>query len=674
MLSRVWTDAEHALAEGEQTSSKRHSPSATSRSELAELLQKHREWVESQGCEGSRLDLSRANLVGVDLAGANLQGAILHKTNLRGADLSLADLRGASLVQANLQAADLLGTELRGADLQGANLGGATGLWIGQFTATNLCGALLPQPVSQFNGPAFLAQASRAARWLFAVLLSACMFSWLIIMRTTDLEVLRNSPSLPLPFLRNGVSLVGFYWAMPLFLFVLFVAFYLALQRLWAELAELPSSFPDGGTLDKAAPWFLMALARGHVKMPKESRSPLSFLETLVMVLLAYGVAPTTLIIFWARTLTRQDVRDTMLQVCFITMAVGFSAAVLRGVGTKLDAELALPPRSKERSGDWKLYTRAGVTLGTGLILSLLSLGTIYGAPHDRGTAPERSTPGPQGWSASVLWAFGYSPYAQLSELDISTKPADWTGREEDLDRVKGARLERMHLRHAEAYRVFLANAHLWRTDLQGTYLSEADLRRADLRETNLESAILDRARIARANLQGANLQRANLTRADLREADLSYSSAAGAIFADAKLENASLFASNLSMAMLVRANLVKADLREAKLEDAKLALADLRGAYLWSAKLPGAGLQEAQLEQAIMIEADLRRADLRRANLREAVLRGADFSGANLQGADLRGAVQITGAQICSAAQRSGVQLDESLQREVQNLCGPPQ
>jgi uncharacterized protein YjbI with pentapeptide repeats len=673
MLSRAWTDTEHALAEGEQTSGKKHSSPAITRSDLAELLQRHREWIESQGCEGSRLDLSRANLVGVDLAGANLQGAILHKTNLRGADLSLADLRGASLVQANLQGADLLGTELRGADLQWANLEAATGLWIGQFAATNLCGTVLPQPVSEFKGSAFLAQASRAVRWLFAVLLSACMFSWLIVMRSTDLEVLRNSPSLPLPFLRNGVSLVGFYWAMPLFLFLLFVAFYLALQRLWAELAELPASFPDGSTLDKAAPWFLMALARRHAMIPRESRSPLSFLETVVMMFLAYWVAPTTLIILWARTLTRQDLRDTMLQVCFVTMAVGFSTAVLRVVDTRPDLELPLPRRSKERSGDGKFYTPAAVTLGTGVILSLLSLGTIYGVPHERGTAPERSTLDPQGWSASVLWAFGYSPYAELSELDISTKPVDWTEREEDLARVKGARLERMHLRHAEAYRAFLANAHLWRTDLRSAYLSEADLRRADLRETNLESAILDRARIVRANLQGANLQRANLTRADLREADLSYSSAAGAIFADARLENASLFASNLSMAILVRANLVKADLREAKLENAKLALADLRGAYLWSAKLPGAGLQEAQLEQAILIEADLRRADLRRANLRGTVLRGADFSGANLQGADLRGAVQVTGAQICSAAQRSGVQLDESLQREVENLCGTP-
>jgi uncharacterized protein YjbI with pentapeptide repeats len=673
MLSRAWTDTELALAEGEQTSGKKHSPPATTKPDLAELLQRHREWVESQGCEGSRLDVSRANLVGVDLAGANLQGAILHKTNLRGADLSLADLRGASLVQANLQGADLLGTELRGADLQWANLEAATGLWIGQFAATNLCGTVLPQPVSEFKGPAFLAQASRVARWLFAALLLASMFCWLVVKRTTDLEVLKNSPSLPFPFLRNGIPLVGFYWAMPLFLFCLYVAFYLALQRLWAALAELPAIFPDGGTLDKAGPWYLTALARSHVRIPKEKRSPLSFLETIVMMLLAYWVVPATLIIFWARTLTRQDVRDTMLQVCFVTIAVGFSTVGLRVIDTRLDAELPLPLRSKERSGDWKLYTRAAVTLGTGVILSLLSLGIIYGAPHERGTVPERSTPDSQGWSASVLWAFGYSPYAELSELDISTKPVDWTEREEDVARVKGARLERMHLRHAEAYRVFLANAHLWRADLQGAYLSEADLRRADLRETNLESAILDRARIVRANLQGANLQRANLTRADLREADLSYSSAAGAIFADAKLENASLFASNLSMAMLVRANLVKADLREAKLENAKLALADLRGAYLWSAKLPGAGLQEAQLEQAIMIEADLRRADLRRANLQEAVLRGADFSGANLQGADLRGAVQITGAQICSAAQRSGVQLDESLQREVQNLCGPP-
>ena len=101
--------------------------------ELAEILDKHKEWVESGGESGIKEDLSGANLVGADLTGVNLQGAILTKANLAGADLSMANLRGAHLVHADLRNTTLLGTELRGANLMGATLYGSEGLWAGLF-------------------------------------------------------------------------------------------------------------------------------------------------------------------------------------------------------------------------------------------------------------------------------------------------------------------------------------------------------------------------------------------------------------------------------------------------------------------------------------------------------------------------------------------------------------
>ena len=96
--------------------------------ELQNLLEQHREWVESDGAKGQRMELARANFAGVDLTGANLQNAILNRANFQGAELLLADLRGASLVQANLQEANLLGADFHGANLEGAALEGAVGL------------------------------------------------------------------------------------------------------------------------------------------------------------------------------------------------------------------------------------------------------------------------------------------------------------------------------------------------------------------------------------------------------------------------------------------------------------------------------------------------------------------------------------------------------------------
>ena len=91
--------------------------------ELQKILEAHRKWVESEGKEGKKADLARANLRVANLFEANLQEAFLTEANLQ-----KADLREANLFKANLQ-----GAVLYGAKLQGANLREATG-----FTASQV--------------------------------------------------------------------------------------------------------------------------------------------------------------------------------------------------------------------------------------------------------------------------------------------------------------------------------------------------------------------------------------------------------------------------------------------------------------------------------------------------------------------------------------------------------
>ena len=80
-------------------------------SELKDILEAHRLWLESGHKQGKR-----ANLQGADLRGADLRGVYLRNANLRGADLQ----------GANLQGAYLQGAYLQGAYLYGANLAYAT--------------------------------------------------------------------------------------------------------------------------------------------------------------------------------------------------------------------------------------------------------------------------------------------------------------------------------------------------------------------------------------------------------------------------------------------------------------------------------------------------------------------------------------------------------------------
>jgi uncharacterized protein YjbI with pentapeptide repeats len=642
-----------------------------SRLELEELVQLHELWVNSGGEEGQRADLSNANLDRADLAGVKLPGANLQKANLAGAILSLADLRGAFLFQANLQGADLLGTELEGANLQGANLASVTGLSVRQFAGCNLSGALLPKHIADLLDVNEITGLSETAGRLLQAIILACVLIWCLIAATQDLQLVKNSPAFPIPRLGRFIPLAQFYLLAPLLLLGLYLYFHFCLQRLWGGLASLPASFPDGRSSDPVRPRPMIALSSFHFRRLRGDLPPSLFLEAMVSLLLAYWLVPATLFFLWVRYLTLEDLRGTMLQVLVIVAATAI-ALFLPGVSyTTIRMDPLQPSSLKNPLEGVRALRRGAILLGVAAILFSLSLGTARGMPHDTSWIPRVEAGDIRRWSAHVFWVGGYNPYPELTESVVSTMPDNWTGQEGELTQVKGALLNGTRLRYAEAYRAFLVNAHLWRADLQGAFLSEADLRGANLRQANLQLAVLDRAKMNRVNLRSSNLRFANLTRADLDGADLSYGFLGGAILVGAKLKDATLYAAVLPEASLQFADLERADLREANLERANLSLADLEGADLWSAKLSGARLQGAKLESAILIEADLRGADLHTSDLQLSILRGTDLSGANLDGADFRGSLGLSAAQVCSAASRHQVKLDEPLQLEVDGSCG---
>jgi len=137
------------------------------RRELAQVLEQHQLWLDSNGTEGERADLTGARLDRCYLAGAKLRRAILDSANLKNSDLMLADLREASLIGASLQGANLLGTQFRDADLQSARFADAMGMVESQFAGANLHGAEIPLPVAQFSGIQTARQLSATALWFF---------------------------------------------------------------------------------------------------------------------------------------------------------------------------------------------------------------------------------------------------------------------------------------------------------------------------------------------------------------------------------------------------------------------------------------------------------------------------------------------------------------------------
>ena len=637
---------------------------------LTEILEQHGDWLDSHGETGIQADLSRENLEDADLIDARLPDALLNKTILKRADLMLADFRGASLLQANLKDANLLGTVFHQANLQAAMLDGATGLLSRQLAGANLFGATLPVDTSPSEALKYVRQVASKAGWYLIAILLVNALAWLRIFTTRDPQLLRNAPALPFFGLQADVPFVAFYLFGPVVILSLYVCFHLYLQRLWDGAAQLPAVFPDGRSLDTCLPWFARWSARMHSKWLKSTRSPLAFLEAGIAMLVLYWVAPATILLFWGRYLTLEDMRGTsalvLLVVAAVTAAMGFPRMVGKAFGVDSPR-----PANQSKSSRWRTFLlRSAAPIGVGLILLLLSIGTIQGAPHDFGRTSESAKPGIETWAAEILWTAGYNPYAQLTEAEVSTKPPAWSGRDEDVAQVKGASLNRLKLRYIQAYGAFFAKARLWQADLRNAYLSEADLREANLRQADLQFVALDHAMLVRASLQEADLRNSNLNRANLREANLSSAVLSGATLLDATLDHASLYKADLRNVLMQRASLKQADLREANLGNANLTMANLQETYLTSTKLGNAQLKQADLSLAILTDADLRKSDLSGSDLQGAILRGADMSGANIQGADLRGAVGLTANQICSAANRAQAQLDDNLRRDVDSLC----
>ena len=114
------------------------------RTELSEILEKHRKWLVGEGggqrADLSEADLSEADLREADLRYADLSGADLRYANLCGANLSEADLSEADLREADLRYANLCGANLSGANLSGADLSGAD-LRYADLSGANLSGA-----------------------------------------------------------------------------------------------------------------------------------------------------------------------------------------------------------------------------------------------------------------------------------------------------------------------------------------------------------------------------------------------------------------------------------------------------------------------------------------------------------------------------------------------------
>ena len=531
--------------------------------ELEDILAAHKKWLVSGGNEGERADLQGAILINaklkeVDLSHANLQRAVLREAELQGCNLFTAELQEAILIGAHLEGAKLREANLQNAHLQGAflqeaellradlrharmggvtgletavltdiNLEGATGLLGATFAGMDITGAKLPTDIAKFKGLDHVTEISKHARNIFLAVIGGCVFSWLTIATTTDVALLTNTASTPLPIIQTKVPIAGFYWAAPAILLALYFYLHFYLQSLWEGLASLPAIFPDGRTLDERAyPWLMTSLVREFVPLLTKERRPFTSLKAGISISIAWGLVPFTFVWFWLRYLPRHDWPWTIWHILLIVVAAGFGAvafqtalATLRGKLRKrqVEATTSIWEHWKRKLRSLPHYRpdrmTAIVTAVTVVLTVSVSLGAIEGTPG----GPNRD---PRTWTPALFEFFGYRTYADLIEAEVSTRPQDWWKVDEkqeiELKGIRGAKLRKRDLRRAAARGAFLAKADLRETNLQqadfeGANLQKANLQGAILQEINLQGAYLFLADLQGADLQGANLQGANL-------------------------------------------------------------------------------------------------------------------------------------------------------------------
>lgn len=525
--------------------------------ELARILAAHKKWLDGVDGQGEPAVLEGRALRGADLSGADLQCA-----DFRRADLTASDLSGAMLRRADFSDAILQDVRLHESDLTAANLTEAQSLSAKSLAGSILTNADLPEEVAKFDALERTWEIASRASNTFIGVLAACVYCWLAIGTTTDVRLITNSASSPLPILGTEIPIVGFFWAAPLILLGGHLYVHLYLQRLWQGYARLPAVFPDGMALDqKAYPWLLSSLVQFNLRRLRGRQRLSTCFDHVLCVILAWWVVPFTLGLFWLRYLPRHDWIGTVWHILLVAAAVAASHLTYR-LATRTLREIAHPAPDtyvgEERSA-WgharqalRAYRPNRATLVAAAALALVSFGAINGAPGRLGgQIPDRLIP-------DLFRALGFRAMADFRDTDVSHKPPRWTGRE--VEEVAGAMLQEADLRFADGRKAFLVNANLRSANLEGADLKKANFEGADMDESFLAGADLTKANLRNVNLEESDLEGVEFTHADLTGSNLTRAIVTSADFTGAVLDLVRFDETDLREALnLTRDQLAKA-------------------------------------------------------------------------------------------------------------------
>ena len=103
-----------------------------------------------------------------------------------------------------------------------------------------------------------------------------------------------------------------------------------------------------------------------------------------------------------------------VLQIALVLVAVGVAFYCTTSVGRPAEIWAAQGRPTKDYFARLKFLKPATLLLFLFLILSVISVGTVVGVPHDKDRAPQFDAASIRRWIPSAMWTLGYDPYAEL--------------------------------------------------------------------------------------------------------------------------------------------------------------------------------------------------------------------------------------------------------------------
>lgn len=314
-----------------------------------------------------------------------------------------------------------------------------------------------------------------------------CLYFWLTIGTTKDLDLLLDSSSSPLPVIGATISTTAFYLVAPLLLLGFYIYFHFYLQRLWEILASLPAIFQDGKRLDeKAYPWLLNGFVFSHFELLKQDRPDFAFSQNIFSVGMAWCAVPLTIFGFWWRYLSRHD-WPTYFHIAFLSLSMWFGIVFYRRATATLRGE-------KRVSYSWKTL-RSYIRALAHLVLIAIFSSSFY-------------------FISIKAMKAEFRPYFVMDIIKADLKGVDLSNTDLRGANIRDTSLVGANLMGADLQEAIFRN----KITVQGSITSQlgADLSGADLRNANLKGADLELAALLEANLAGANLMNAHLYRANL--------------------------------------------------------------------------------------------------------------------------------------------------------------